>query len=436
MNASNISSFRDANRQISISKKKIRVKNSKYRKRLPPLWVFPYLGTIFIFMMAGSKSYEIAGFNLEHLFLGISLGLANLFLLHQLRFCKLDGFNGVFLYLILFFLSILFGLFSSLRPEQSPVGSATLLYWCGLTTSIGLGALAALCNQTLPVLGAIALSGLPVLLAILQPIFPSLSVIVPVEELYPLYMGRATGLFDNPNWTGSALYICFAACLCLYHFVRRRATRWACLVLSFVYAYGIFLTMSRASILVMVITACIFMLVCWRRTKKRWLVFCIIVLILLFGIHPLILRLQSSRITQTRLFDAELYGGDTISRLQGLLVAWNNLERLLVSGEGSEQFLELSHHYIGRSNKSPHNQILAIWVEWGFLALVLMYSAHAWAIWRGSRSLRRLRDTGIQMLLCVYVCILLSLQLHSTNSPPSCAMLGLFVGRAFQRQRG
>ena len=280
-------------------------------------------------------------------------------------------------------------------------------------------------------LGTISFSGLPILVSILIPTLPFLSIVIPLEIINDWYMGRATGVFTNPNWTGFALYASFSSCLSLYCFVHRHFIRLGCLILAASYAFSIILTLSRASILVMLLTTCFFVYNRRQGIKKYWLIFCVIFFVLWMGLQQLVYKPEFSQITQTRIFDNELYEEDTF-RIRGLINAWKNLSKLLILGEGTNQFQKVSYKYIGSFDKSAHNQILVVWVEWGFLALLSMYSAHLWVISEYLRVRRHHKSEGMEMLMCSYVCILIFLQMHNTYSPSSCALIGLFTGSVFQ----
>lgn len=405
---------------------------------LPPLWLALYLGSIFAANISGSTTDKVAGMNIEHVLLGGALGLAVLFLLFEGNFRRIEGLNRVVKCLALFGLAILLGLLSSFHPGPEIAGADQLVYWCGLILSIGVAALAALRGHTRWVLAAVALAGIPLAASVLQPFVPFLAGIVPAARLQDWQRGRATGFFRNPNWTGFALYCAVAAGLCLYWFVSRRLVRWACLGLSVLYTVAIFFTVSRASILVTLLTVAAFLYALWRKAAHRWAIVLIVVFLAGVALHVVSLDRGWRALSFGRMFDKTAYKGDSF-RVHALRGAARDAGRTLFLGEGTGQFTERSHIYLrGVSlpkidiyDKAPHNQFLALWVEWGLLAVLLIYVAHAWVLIRGWRCRRWRVDDAYLMLLVTYVCVLLFLQLHGTNSPASCALLGLGAGTVF-----
>jgi len=289
---------------------------------------------------------------------------------------------------------------------------------------------AALCGYTSWVLAAVVLAGFPLFAAVLQPFFPFLSQYVPMERLHPTHGGRATGFFSNPNWTGFALYVSLAACLCCYYFMRHGVVKRVLLFLSALYAVAVVTTVSRGSILVMVLTLSAFVFTIWRETAHRFLLLSGVVVIAVVAARYFLPMYSAAEMMQSRVFDTSLYEHDTF-RFRGLAVAAQNSERLFALGEGTRQFPMVSGPYVGKWGKASHNQILAVWVEWGVLSLFLMYWAHAWVICRAIRNGCWRADNAQMMLLTTYVCILLCLQVHETNTPASCALLGLCCGHVF-----
>ncbi len=148
---------------------------------LPPIWIILYMGSICSATMAGSAIDTIAGVNIEHILLGGSLGLAILYFLYEGNFRCIEGLTSISKYLMLFGLAAFLGMLSSIHPGPRIVGLDTLVYWCGLILSIGVAASASLMGYTRWVLGAVAISGLPLIASILQPFFPFLARIVPAE---------------------------------------------------------------------------------------------------------------------------------------------------------------------------------------------------------------------------------------------------------------
>ena len=395
---------------------------------LPPLQVFLYAGSILVAGAAGSDTGTLAGANVEHVFLGAASGLIFMSVLFEDNYRRMEGLSRVLRYLSLLGLAVFLGLLSSIRAGPEIVGAKTLIYWCGLVVSTGVGAMLALQGHSRWVLAAVMLAGIPLIASVLHPFIPSLESVLPAARLRGSYMGRATGFFANPNSTGFALYCCFAGCLCSYHGARRWWGKSLCVGLCILYIVSICLTLSRASIAVTVLTSLAFLYTLWRGNSYRWLLAAALFPVILWAGHYALSEHIYSTVTESRVFDADLYEGDTF-RFQGLCGAVRNLGSLLFLGEGSGQFVEVSGAYIDRWAKAPHNQIVGIWVEWGFLAVALMYAAHVWVIHDGFLAGRWRTDDGEFMLLAVYCSILLFLQLHEVNSPASCTLLGLCAGR-------
>jgi len=396
------------------------------------------LGSILAASLAGSNTDTIAGANIEHVFLGSSFCMAVMLLLNAGNFRHIDGLRAVSKYLFLFGVAVFLGFLSSIQPGPRVIGAHTLIYWCGLITSVGVAALAALLGHTRWVLAAVALGGLPLIASVLQPFFPFLAKVVPAARVQDWYMGRATGFFANPNNTGFALYCGLAGCLCLFHCIQHRFVRWACLGAALLYTGSIFFTVSRASILVAFLTMFAFAYAIWRRAKYRRTIVVVLVILAGTALQRASADVDWSKLSFARIFDKSVYEGDSF-RFHAIYAVMSRPGRTLLLGEGMGQFVEMSHIYLkGISlakidiyDKAPHNQILHIWVEWGFLALVLMYAAHAWVIMHGAAKVRRCADAAGLMLLTTYLCILLYLQLHGVGSPASCALLGLFAGQTF-----
>lgn len=411
--------------------------------RLPPLWVLLYMGSILAAGVAGSSTDTIAGANVEHVFLGASLGLALMFLLFEGNFRRIEGLHRVLKYLTLFMLAIFLGFLSSIRPSLKIVGASTLIYWCGLVISIGVGALVALCGHTRWVLVVVALAGIPLFASVLQPLFPFLSQWIPAGRLHQLYGGRATGFFQNPNWTGLGLYCSLAACLSTFHFFRHRIVRGTCLLLFMFYVGATVLTLSRATILIMLLTGLVFLYTLWRRASHRRAILIVAFLLAAFALYGPASNVNWQDMHALRLFDTKAYEGDAF-RFRAMQGVARNAGELFWLGEGSGQFKAKSHIYLANLSlpyitiydKSAHNQIVAIWVEWGFLALLFMYSAHLWVVSRGVRNAGFDAGDALPMLLVTYLSILLYLQLHGANSPASCALMGLCVGYVFGGRSG
>ena len=276
-------------------------------------------------------------------------------------------------------------------------------------------------------------------ISVLIPFLPVLGHLAPIERLNPMRGGRISGVFFNPNSTGFALYCGFAGCLCFYHHTSRRSIKGACLLLALLYAGAILVTLSRASILVTLLTLFGFVYTLWRTPAHRWMVVFGVVALTWCTMHRVLSSVDPQKLRLSRLTNSSLYEGDTF-RLHGLRAAASHADRLFFLGEGTGQFTERSHVYLKdvllphirtASAKAAHNQVVALWVEWGVLALILVYAGHGWVILRGLIG-GLLRTDAAFMLLTSYVAILLYLQLHEVNSPASCALLGLCAGRAFQ----
>lgn len=408
---------------------------------LPPFWVLLYMGSIFAANWAGSGTDTIVGVNIEHVLLGAALGLAVVFLLFEANFRQIDGLNRLWKYLGLFGLAVFLGFLSSIHPGPKVVGAGTLIYWCGLIVSIGIAALAAMRGYTRWVLVAIALAGVPLMMSVFQPFFPFLARLLPVERLQAWYMGRATGVFEDPNSTGFALYCSYGGCLCLLSLARRRALKYMCALLCPLYIVAAGLTLSRACISLTVLTTLVFLYTLWRRLKYRHIVISAMFVLALIGLHQFFWGSYWREAQRVRVFDEKLYERDTF-RIYGLRGVMRQGGGLLLLGEGTNEFVKRSHIYLkgftggGKSiyGTGAHAQILQVWVEWGLLALLLLYSAHAWVIlgtlnqgdWRHN-------DTRV-LLLTAYICVLLNLQLNCVNTPAGCALLGLLAGSMFQKR--
>jgi O-antigen ligase len=405
---------------------------SKYT-RGAGLWLFPYLGTILVGAMAGSGSYRVAGVDLEHLLLAASLALASLYLLDRSRFQRLEGVGRLGLYLLLLCLALTFAFLSSLRPGPTLVGTINLLYWVGLIMSIALGGLAALCGRISLVLSVVAIAQLPVLAALLQPTFPFLSAATGVLYTHELHMGRATGLFSNPNWSSFAMFVGIGACVGQYFFTERRAVRILSAVMAIAFLWGCFLTESRAGMLVSIFALGAGLFLWWRKSRKRWPLAIAIVCLTVAFAYPVYRSLDFSALSGSRIFSSRLYRGDSF-RFRGLTAAWDRFEDLVVLGEGMGEFKNVSYEYVDILDKAPHNQVLGVWVEWGFVALVLLYLAHGWVVWRGFRVGLLDRDARAGIMLGCYAAFVLFQQLHIVNSPAGCALAGLSAGYVLSKR--
>jgi O-antigen ligase len=410
--------------------------------QLPPLWVLPYVASIFAADIAGSSTDRVGGVNVEHVLLGAALGLAVISLVFEGNSRRIDGLGRILKYLSLFGLAIFLGFLSSIHPGPKIVGASTLIYWCGLTVSIGVAALAALRGHTRWVLAAIALAGIPVAASVLTPFFPILGCSTVLAHLNPARGGRISGVYWDPNNTGFALYCSLAGCLALFFLIRRSFVKLLCVLLYLVYVIVVALTLSRAALLLTALTTVVFLYITLWKTRYRWHM---IVLVCVFaGIvgHSLYRDVPWRQIQKLRVLDASIYEGDTF-RLRGLLGAARGTGRILFLGEGTDQFVRMSHIYlqditlphIRIYGKGAHAQILQVWVEWGLLALILIYSAHAHVLFDSVRHLRFKRDGLSLMLPSAYLCVLMNLQFNCVNTPASCALIGLCAGSVWSGRR-